>query len=145
MQRHIVLLAPLAAMFTAVSLPAQRIEDRAELREAARLLEREAKAFNNRFDRELDKSLLDNLPIKERLDLRAEKLKGELDGFHGKVKAANDKKARRKLDRAMQFAHDIDRTMRERRFSEDLERQWEFLRIELNRMADYYDLRPLGA
>ena len=125
-------------------MPAQRLEDPGKLREAAEQLEREVKDFNNQFDRELDKGFYDELGLKERLDRRSEKLKGEVDGFRGKVKSSNDKKARKKLDRTIQLTHDIHLTMRERRFSENLEQRWKRVRFELYRMADYFDLSPLG-
>ena len=144
MTRSTFLWAGIAALALAGNLPAQRFEDPRDIREAAKQLEREIKDFNNQFDRELDKSFYDELGLKERLDRRSEKLKGELDSFHGKVKSSNDKKARKKLDRALQLAHDIDLTMRERRFSEDLEQHWKLVRFELNRMASYFALSPLG-
>jgi len=114
-----------------------------ELRAVAKRVEKDAKKFSKRFDKELDKSVLDKSEFEEAIDKRADRLKGALDGVHGSVKKGKFEKTRRRLDRALQLAHDVDQVMTERRFSRELESHWLDVRDDLNALAVGYDLEPL--
>lgn len=106
-------------------------------------LEKNAKRFASQFDKELDKSLYDGRPIEKRLEKRAKKLKSALDAVRGKVKSGKERKIRKKLDRALSIAHDVNAVMAARRFSADLERDWDEIRRDLDDLAVSYGLRPL--
>ena len=107
------------------------------------MLEKGAADFSDRFDKELDKSILDDTAMKGRLDQRAEKFRRAVDEMRDKLKSGKIDKARPKLDRALQLANDLNLVMLERRFSERLENQWADIVFNINELAAYYDLRPL--
>jgi len=109
----------------------------------AKRLEKDAKRFSSQFDKELDKSLYDGRRIEKSLEKRAKKLKGALDAVHGKIKSGKEPKIRKKLDRALSIAHDVNVAMEARRFSADLERDWELVRRDLDELALLYGLQPL--
>ncbi len=117
--------------------------DLGRLREIAKVLEKGAADFSDRFDKELDKSIFDDTAMKGRLDKRAEKFRGAVDDVRDKLKSGKIEAARKKLDRALQLANDLHLVMIERRFSERLELQWAEIVNNINVLADYYDLRPL--
>lgn len=117
--------------------------DLGRLQEIAKVLEKGAADFSDRFDKELDKSIFDDTAMKGRLDKRAEKFRGAVDDVRDKLKSGKIEAARKKLDRALQLANDLHLVMIERRFSERLELQWAEIVNNINVLADYYDLRPL--
>jgi hypothetical protein len=142
MRTTTLLLTTVLALFPAAPVPAQEA-DLAHLREVAKVLEKGAADFSDRFDKELDKSILDDTAMKGRLDQRAEKFRRAVDDMRDKLKAGKIDKARPKLDRALQLANDLNLVMMERRFSEKLENQWADIVFNINELAAYYDLRPL--
>ncbi|MBI1353053.1 MAG: hypothetical protein GC160_01820 [Acidobacteria bacterium] len=123
--------------------PASQDGDLPRLREIAKVLEKTAADFSDHFDHELDKSFLDDTPLKGKLDERAEKLRRALDDVRDKLKGGNLAGAGKKLDRALQLANDIHLVMKERRFSHRLENEWAEIVDNLNVLADYYGMRPL--
>lgn len=141
--RTTTLLLTMTLALVAASPTAAQDPDELHLREIAKVLEKGAADFSDRFDKELDKSILDDTEIKGRLDKRAEKFRRAVDSVRGKIKSGKPEKARKKLDRALQLANDLHLVMHERRFSERLEGQWEEIVYNINELAAYYDLRPL--
>lgn len=141
--RKILLLFGILLTLTAGPTLRAQDGDVERLREIAKILEKGAADFSDRFDKELDKSILDDTKIKGKLDKRAEKFRGAVDNVRGKIKSGKPDKARKKLDRALQLAHDLHIVMTERRFSERLEGEWFEIVRNINVLADYYGLRPL--
>lgn len=137
----LLLTATLALMISAPTRADHGDLDR--LQEIAKVLEKGAADFSDRFDKELDKSIFDDTAMKGRLDKRAEKFRGAVDDVRDKLKSGKIEAARKKLDRALQLANDLHLVMIERRFSERLELQWAEIVNNINVLADYYDLRPL--
>jgi len=131
------------ALILAPSAPAADALTDDQLRAVAKRVEKDAKKFSKRFDKELDKSVLDKTDFEQAIDKRADKLKSALDGVHGSVKSGKFEKTRKRLDRALQIAHDVDQVMAERRFSRELENHWLDVRDDLNVLATGYDLEPL--
>ncbi len=117
--------------------------DLERLQQIAKILEKGAADFSDRFDKELDKSIFDDTELKGRLDKRAEKFRGAIDNVRDKLNSGKIDAARKKLDRALQLANDLQIVMTERRFSERLEMQWAEIVNNINVLADYYGLRPL--
>lgn len=140
-------LFPALALALAVTLtPAPAAADTLtddQLEAVAKRVEKDAKKFSKRFDKELDKSILNKTEFEQAIDKRGEKLKSALDGVHGSVKRGKFDKVRKRLDRALQIAHDVDQVMTERRFSRELESHWLDVRDDLNTLAVGYDLEPL--
>lgn len=137
----LLLTATLALMISAPTRADHGDLDR--LQEIAKVLEKGAADFSDRFDKELDKSIFDDTAMKGRLDKRAERFRGAVDDVRDKLKSGKIEAARKKLDRALQLANDLHLVMIERRFSERLELQWAEIVNNINVLADYYDLRPL--
>lgn len=138
------LLLATAAAFALLSIPApaQDLGD-GQLQAVAERAEQLADRFAKDFDDSLDKSILEGMPIEERLDRRAEKLRAALDEVHDKIGDGKDRKAHKEVESALSIGHDINLVMNQRRFSEKVEQQWSELRQDLNYLAARFDMRPL--
>lgn len=113
------------------------------LGDLAKRVEKGVKVFSKRFDKELDKSILEGSDFEQAIDKRADKLADAMDGVASKVRKDKYNDARERLDRALQLAHDVNEVMIERRFSDRLEREWDGLRADMNVLATHYGLDPL--
>ncbi len=140
---RLILLLTLACSGAAGTLSAQAESSREEVIALAGRLQKAAKQFSKRFDKELDKSVLEDSDFEKIVDKRADKLKSAIGDVRRRAKRGKFEKTREKLDRALQFAHDVNEVMIERRFSDRLERQWDSVRADLNVLAGFYDLAPL--
>lgn len=132
-----------AGAWSATPAAAEQSETQRSLAVIAKRLEKGVKKFSKRFDKELDKSLLEGTRIEQAVDKRADKLAGAMDGVAGKVRKDRYSEARERLDRALQLAHDVNRVMEDRRFSERLELEWDALRADINVLAMHFGLEPL--
>ena len=120
-----------------------RNEQRQSLVAMSKRLEKYAKRFSKQFDKELDKSILEDTKYEQTVDKRADQLKDALGDVSKQVKKDHYEDGRQELDRAMQFAHDVNEVMVDRRFSQQLEQDWVLMVADLNVLAGYYGLDPL--
>ena len=109
-------------------------------------LSRRTDDFKERFDKALDKSLLDGSKLEDKAKHRADDLhdasKKLHDVFNDK-KDKNNPKVREQVDKVLAAGAEVNRVMTAHRFTDDLQRQWDLLRSDLNALASLYDLSPL--
>jgi len=118
----------------------------AALIEAAQSVPGASDEFKKRFKKELKQSILrKDKELRNQLTKRSSELANQLQRFSKRFLKGDDAKARSDLDRAMTMAFDVNKTMAEHRFSEAFGNRWRDLRNQLNALAGYYDLDPLGA
>ena len=93
------------------------------------------------FNKALDKTRLNGTDEEDRLQHQAEALEDTMDEVHSdyKERAASDQ-IKDKVHRALTIAADIDRVVVKYRLTEDVERDWQQVRSDLNAMARHFSL-----
>lgn len=99
----------------------------------------------NDFRRELrvalDRSSLNNTRREDELNRDAGRLERAMNRVRESWNREHDVyRTRRNVSEAIAAGQDINRTMIRRRLGPGVERQWEIVRSELNRMAEAFDL-----
>jgi hypothetical protein len=116
---------------------------RADIAGLLERLEQQADDFEDAFEDALEKTVLDDTNLADRLKDQAEKLEEEIGDLRSDYKGGKD--IRERLDRVLARASDINKAMLERRFTEDVQRRWNEIRAGLNELAAAYGLQPLRA
>jgi basic membrane lipoprotein Med (substrate-binding protein (PBP1-ABC) superfamily) len=102
--------------------------------------------FKDEFKKALDKSILDHSKLEDRADQRGEDLhnaaKKLQDVFKDK-KDKNDPDVRKEVDKTLAAAGDVNMVMNKLRFTDELQKNWELLRGDLNGLAAVYSLSPI--
>ncbi len=120
------------------------IYTRADVDRVIRRVETRSDVFVRMFDNALDRSVLNGSRREDRLNERAMELERELDQVRlefDRIEGYRD--IRNNVARAMNVSEAINRVVRARRLSPQVERQWVLLRTELNQLARVYNLRLL--
>lgn len=102
--------------------------------------------FKAEFDKAVEHSMLDGTRLEDRAKHRADNLHNsarKLRDVFGDKKDKNNPAVRDQMDRTLSAGADLDRIMREHRFTDKLQRNWELLRSDLNALATVYNLSPL--
>jgi hypothetical protein len=100
--------------------------------------------FVRNFDAALDRSGLDGTRREDTLNDRARRLERSLDELRREFDRKESYLATRpEVSRTLNIAAEINQVMRRRRMGAETERQWTLLRVELNTLADVYNLPPL--
>ncbi len=102
--------------------------------------------FVKHYDKSLDKSRLNGSKREDWLNKRANDLEGATDELAREFNRRdawieNKDEVRRCLD----IATDIDKNIKNRRYSRDTENIWTRVRYELNSLADVYNLPKVGS
>jgi len=104
--------------------------------------------FKGRFDEAVSHSMIDGTRVEANAKHRADDLhdaaKRLADVFHDK-KDKNNPAVREQADKTIAAASELNRVMVHHRFTDQLQRDWEMLRSDLNALAQVYDLSPLEA
>lgn len=117
---------------------------RAQVNHLIHRVEQRSDVFVRLFDRALDDSRMDGTIREERLNERARELERQLDIVRVEFdRRQNHWDIRENVGQALLQAERINRVMRSRRLHPQVERQWSLLRVELNRLASVYRLRPI--
>ena len=119
---------------------------KAQVEQIVNRVEERVDNFDDHFDKSLDRSRLDGTNREDWLNKRASDLESATDELRREFDrrdrwVENKDEARRCLN----IASDIDRTMRNRKFTRDSENIWARVRFELNTLADVYNLPKVGA
>ena len=101
-----------------------------------------AARFEKDLDKALDKSIVDDTKAEERNNERADDLEDHLNQAKGNVDDPDDFKEH--LDSALQAAFDVEKLMGEHRFPEQVTKDWQLLRNNLNTLAGLVNLKPLS-
>ena len=124
--------------------PRERGYTKAEVDAIIHRVEDRSADFIHPFDKALDRSRLNGSRREDELNAQAKRLKSSLEDLRREFdRHENYRDTRPEVDRTLDIAADINKTMRRRRLDGDTERQWAMLRDELNTLADVYGLRGL--
>ena len=102
--------------------------------------------FKERFDKALDHSMLDGSKLEDKAKRRADDLHDASKKLHevfNDKKDKNNPKVREHVDKVLAAAGEVNRVMVDHRFTDDLQRDWDLLRSDLNALAALYNLSPL--
>jgi hypothetical protein len=147
------LAAALALGVTGVS-PALKAQDAnrdivvaaTDMRDIVERLEKRTDSFKESFDKAVEHSSLEDTKREDRAEDRANDLhsaaKSLKDEFEDK-KDKNHPDVRKKADRTLAAASDLNKVMRSHRFTDELQREWSLIRTDLNAIAAVYQLSPL--
>lgn len=119
---------------------------KAQVEQVINRVEERVDNFDDYFDRSLDRSRLDGTRREDWLNKRASDLETATDELRREFDrrdawAENKNEVRNCLN----IAADIDKTMRNRKFTRDTETIWGRVRYELNTLADIYNLPKVGS
>ena len=109
-----------------------------------RRVENRSDEFVRLFDKSLDRSRLDGTRREDRLNEQARDLERDLDSLRrdfDRTDRYTDTRAQ--VSRVLNTASGINQVVSRRRLGGDTERQWSLVRVELNALADAYNLRQL--
>jgi hypothetical protein len=107
-------------------------------------VENRSDEFVRNFDAALDRSGLDGTRREDNLNERARNLERSLDDLRREFDRKESYLATRpEVARALRIATEINQVMKRRRMGAETERRWTMLRVELNTLADVYNLPML--
>lgn len=102
--------------------------------------------FKSDFNQAVEHSIVDGTKLEDRAKHRADDLHDatkKLQDVFGDKKNKNDPKVRDQVDKTLAAAADVNRVMKEFRFTDKLQRSWELLRVDLNALAALYNLSEM--
>lgn len=124
--------------------PRARGYTKAEVDAIIHRVENRSDGFVRLFDRALDRSRLDGTRREDNLNEQAKRLENTLDDLRREFDRKESYiETRPEVNRTLNIASDINKTMRRRRMGGETERQWSLLRAELNTLADVYNLQSI--
>jgi hypothetical protein len=131
---------------------AQRRESRGKMRSKAQVkaiinrVEDRVDNFVKNYDKSLDRSRLDGSSREDWLMKRAKDLESATDELAREFDRRDAwLENKDEVRRCLNIASDIDRNMRNYRYSSAAESNWVRVRYELNTLADVYNLPKVGA
>ena len=117
-----------------------------DLGDIVRNLSRKTGEFKDSFNKAVEHAMMDGPKVEERArhrgdDLHASAKKLE-DVYHDK-KDKNNPAVREQVDKTLAAASEVNAVMRDHRFTDLLQREWESLRSDCNALAAVYELSPI--
>lgn len=108
-----------------------RVEDRCDV-------------FRKMVDRNLDRSRLDGTRREDNINDQVEDLEKATDDLRRDFdRRDNWRESRHEVERVMREADEINALMKRARFNSNVEREWQLVKSDLNKLAGVYDLRLL--
>lgn len=102
--------------------------------------------FVRSYDKSLDNSRLDNTRREDWLLNRARDLERATDELRSDFdRRDNWNENRDEVQKCLNIAHDINKNMRNRKYGRNTENIWARTRVELNTLADIYNLPKVGS
>lgn len=139
-------------MFADVSNAQPRRESRgrkmnkAQVKAVIKRVEDRVDNFVKHYDKSLDNSRLNNSQREDWLNKRARELESATDELAREFDRRDAWiENKDEVRRCLNIATDIDKNMRNRRYSRDTETIWARVRYELNTLADIYNLPKVGS
>ncbi len=139
-------------MFADVSNAQPRRESRgrkmnkAQVKAVIKRVEDRVDNFVKHYDKSLDNSRLNNSQREDWLNKRARELESATDELAREFDRRDAWiENKDEVRRCLNIATDIDKNMRNRRYSRDTETIWARVRFELNTLADIYNLPKVGS
>ncbi|MGD0361105.1 MAG: hypothetical protein ABSC93_09570 [Bryobacteraceae bacterium] len=146
-------LIPAALWLTAAPVPARAqdanrdmVVTRSDVGEVVDRLQRSSGEFKNSFDKAVSHSMIDGTRLEANAKHRADDLHDAAkrfgDVFHDK-RDKNNPAVREQVDKTLAAASELNRVMADHRFTDQLQREWDMLKSDLNALAEVYNLSPL--
>jgi len=123
-----------------------RIYTKSDVERIIKRVEDRSDSFKNFVDKSLDRSALDGTRREDNINEQVKQFEKALDELRSEFNR-HDRwlETRRHVERVMSEAEDVNAIVRRHVLRPAIEREWAFLRADINRLAGVYDLRTLKA
>jgi len=138
----------LALMLTAPGLAQGRYRGRvyskADVDRIIKRVEDRSDAFQKMVDRNLDRSRLNGSKREDNINDQVKDLEKALDDLRREFDRKDSfRETRREVERVMSEADEVNALMKRLRFDASVEREWQLVKADLNKLAGVYELRLL--
>lgn len=138
----------LALMLTAPGLAQGRYRGRvyskADVDHIIKRVEDRSDAFQKMVDRNLDRSRLNGSKREDNINDQVKDLEKALDDLRREFDRKDSfRETRREVERVMSEADEVNALMKRLRFDASVEREWQLVKADLNKLAGVYELRLL--
>lgn len=138
----------LALILTAPVLAQGRYRGRsyskADVERIIKRVEDRCDSFRKAIDRNLDRSRLDGTRREDNINDQVSDLEKATDELRREFdRHDNWRETRREVERVMREADEINALMKRARFNDNVEREWQLVKADLNKLAGIYELRLL--
>ena len=138
----------LALMLTAPGLAQGRyrgrIYSKADVDRIIKRVEDRSDAFQKMVDRNLDRSRLNGSKREDNINDQVKDLEKALDDLRREFDRKDSfRETRREVERVMSEADEVNALMKRLRFDASVEREWQLVKADLNKLAGVYELRLL--
>lgn len=123
-----------------------RMMNKAQVKQIINRVETRVDNFVKHYDRSLDNSRLNGSNREDWLNGRARQLESATDELAREFQRRDAWiENKDEVRRCLNIAHDINKSIKNRRLSRDTENIWANVRYELNTLADVYNLPRVGS
>lgn len=106
--------------------------------------EERSDAFTRMIDRNLDRSRLDGTRREDNINEQVKDLERALDELRREFDRRDTwRETRREVEKVMRESDEINALMKNSRFDRNVEREWQLVKADLNKLAGIYELRQL--
>ncbi len=106
--------------------------------------EERSDAFTKMIDRNLDRSRANGTRREDNINNQVRELERALDELRREFDRRDTwRETRREVEKVMRESDEINALMRNSRFDRNVEREWQLVKSDLNKLAGVYDLRQL--
>ena len=138
----------LALMLTAPGLAQGRYRGRvyskADVDRIIKRVEDRSDAFQKMVDRNLDRSRLNGSKREDNINDQVKDLEKALDDLRREFDRKDSfRETRREVERVMSEADEVNALMKRLRFDASVEREWQLVKADLNKLAGVFELRLL--
>lgn len=141
-------LLAMALMVTATASAQGRFRGRnytkADVDRIIKRCEDRSDAFTRMIDRNLDRSRLDGTRREDNINDQVRDLERALDELRREFDRRDTwRETRREVEKVMRESDEISALMKNARFDRNVEREWQLVKADLNKLAGIYELRQL--
>ncbi len=106
--------------------------------------EERSDAFTRMIDRNLDRSRLNGTRREDNINEQVKDLEKALDELRREFDRRDTwRETRREVEKVMRESDEISALMKNSRFNRDVEREWQLVKSDLNKLAGIYEVRQL--
>ncbi|MBL8189400.1 MAG: hypothetical protein JNK38_15430 [Acidobacteria bacterium] len=141
-------LLAMALMVTATASAQGRFRGRnytkADVDRIIKRCEERSDAFTRMIDRNLDRSRLDGTRREDNINEQVRDLERALDELRREFDRRDTwRETRREVEKVMRESDEINALMKNARFDRNVEREWQLVKADLNKLAGIYEVRQL--
>lgn len=138
----------MALIFTATASAQGRFKGRnytkADVDRIIKRCEERSDAFTKMIDRNLDRSRLDGTRREDNINEQVKDLEKALDELRREFDRRDTwRETRREVEKVMRESDEINALMKNARFDRNVEREWQLVKADLNKLAGIYEVRQL--